>query len=257
MNRGALVRAGACIGLMLVAVLRPAEALAQYSYYTSSSFYFNMNNYPDVTGATFRARGETSRSGSRSGTATPARSNTASPTNNPLPYTRSTAVSARVRDGFLANLPMRGGERELAQMRAMITGNDFVQIYAGIARLEGLESGSIEGLMALCYGQSWAIANRQPLPTARQYQGIQQQLREDRSTRLMTEWDKRNDAERQELVEKLVYPLILQRSHYRVYLRDGNTAAVAEMSDRLQQGMMGFRMDMRALQLGNTGLQPR
>jgi hypothetical protein len=257
MNKGAVARACACIGLMLVAVLRPVPALAQYSYYTSSSFYFNMNNYPDVTAATYRARGSTSPSRSRSGPATPTRSNTAFTTVSPLPYTRTTAVSARVRDQFLANMPIRGKERELARMRAMITENDFVQIYAGIVRLEGLESGSIEGLMALCYGQSWAIVNRQPLPTARQYQGIQRQLREDRTSRLVIEWDKRNNADRQELIEMLVYPLILQRSHYRIYLRDGNLAAIAEMSDRVQRGMTGFGMDMRALQLGNTGLQPR
>ncbi len=257
MNSRAKARACAWIGLLLVAVLRPTPTLAQSSYYTSSSFYFNMNNYPDVTAATYRARGATSPSGGRSRTATPTRSNTAFTTISPLPYTRSTVVSERVRDQFLANMPIRGKERELARMRAMITENDFVQIYAGIARLEGLESGSIEGLMALCYGQSWAIVNRQAFPTARQYQGIQQQLRDDRTSRIMMEWDKRNNADRQELIEMLVYPLILQRSHYRVYLREGNTAAIAEMSDRVQRGMMRFGLDMRAKQLGNTGLQPR
>jgi hypothetical protein len=257
MNRDAVRRACTCIGLMLVGVLRPAPALAQFSYYTSSSFYFNMNNYPDVTAATIRARGQASRSGSVSRTATPALSTTAPVPNSPLPYTRSMAVSTRVRDQFLANLPMRGKESELARMRAMITENDFVQIYAGIARLEGLESGSVEGLMALFYGQSWAIVNRQPLPTARQYLGIQQQLRTDRTTKIMVEWDKRSNEERQELVEKLVYPLILQRSHYRIYLRDGNTAAIAEVSDRVHRGMVGFGMDMRAMQLGNAGLQLR
>ncbi len=55
----------------------------------------------------------------------------------------------------------------------MIMENDLVQIFAGLARLEGLDSGTPEGITALWFGQTWAIVNRQPLPTALQYQATQ------------------------------------------------------------------------------------
>jgi hypothetical protein len=260
MIRDAMRHACAFSGVMLLAVLQPAPALAQYSYFTSSSFYFNQNNYPDVTGATFRARGDDSRTGSRARTGTRSAPTTTgstavSATNNPLPYTRSSAVSARVKEKNLSNMGVRGSAREVARLRAMITENDLVQIFADLARLEGLDGGTPEGITALWYGQTWAMASRQPLPTSRQYQGLQRQLRETRA--YMTAWDGRDNDGRQEFVEMLVYPLIMQRSHYRIYLREGNTAAIAEVSERLQALMLGFKMDMRSLQLGDSGFVAR
>jgi DNA-binding HxlR family transcriptional regulator len=108
---------------------------------------------------------------------------------------------------------------------------------------------------ALFCGQAWAIANRLPLPTPRQYQEIQKQLHDINSNAMV--WDKLNNQEQQELVEKLAYPLIIQRSHYRAYLRENRTAAIAEMSEKVQEGMKGFNLNMRALQLGDTGLRDR
>jgi hypothetical protein len=246
-----------CLALM-VSYSSPANA--QYNYYTSGSFYFNQNNYPDVTAATYRAQEQYKRTGNKP-SATPKRATKATSTNdkstmnNALPYTRSSAVSASVRSEFLADLGKRGAASDVKQMRAMIEENDFVQVFAGLARLEGLDSGTPEGLTALFYGQTWAIANQRPMPSAKQYQGIAKQLRDTNANEMV--WDKLDNKGRQELVEKLVYPLIIQRANYQAYVREGKAAAIEDMSSRVQLGMKDFNMDMRSLQLTESGFSRR
>jgi hypothetical protein len=238
----------------------PSLAHAQYNYYTSGSFYFNQNNYPDVTAATLRAQKQYKQSSIKPNTASKrtseiTRSNDRATMNNALPYSRSSAVSKVVRSEFLADLGKRGEAKDVTQMRTMMEENDFVQIFAGLARLQGLDSGTPEGLTALFYGQTWAIANQRPLPSASQYQGIAKQLRDTNANAMV--WDKLNNQGRQELVERLVYPLIIQRANYQVYMREGKTAAIVDMSDKVQEGMKDFNMDMRSMQLNNAGFRAR
>jgi hypothetical protein len=247
-------------GLLALVVMIPSTASAQYNYYSSGSFYFNQNNYPDVTAATFRAQEQNKQTNTEPKTtlnraSKTARSNDRSKMNNALPYIRSSAVSNSIRSEFLVDLGKRGAVKDVTQMRKMIEGNDFVQIFAGLARLQGLDSGTPEGLTALFYGQTWAIANQRPLPSASQYQGIAKQLRDTNANAMV--WDKLNNQERQELVERLVYPLIIQRANYQIYLQEGRTAAIVDMSDRVQQGMKDFNMDMRKMQLSNSGFRNR
>jgi hypothetical protein len=248
------------LSLLALIVMMPSPAHAQYNYYTSGSFYFNQNNYPDVTAATFRAQKQYKQTSTKPNTTSKqasitSRSNGRATMNNPLPYTRSSAVSKSVRSEFLADLGKRGAVKDVTQMRTMMEENDFVQIFAGLARLQGLDSGTPEGLTALFYGQTWAIANQRPLPSANQYQGIAKQLRDTNANAMV--WDKLNNQERQELVERLVYPLIIQRANYQVYLRDGKKAAIVDMSDKVQQGMKDFNMDMRKMQLNDAGFRAR
>ncbi len=244
------------IGILGFTLVLPAPAYAQYNYYTSGSFYFNQNNYPDVTAATYRAQEQSkqknvSRSNRNKRTSNTKSSTTISKMNNPLPYSRDWAVSATVRSKFLADLRRRGAPSDVAQMTKLMKENDFVQVFAGLARLQGLDSSTPEGLTALFYGQTWAIANQRPLPSARQYQGIAKQLRDTNANEMV--WDKLNNKERQELVEKLVYPLIIQRANYQAYLREGKRPAIKDMSERVQQGMKDFNMNMRAMQLNDKG----
>jgi hypothetical protein len=240
-------------------VILPSPAMAQYNYYTSGSFYFNQNNYPDVTAATYRSQKQYKQSASKPSTrpkqASEKSSSKVSSMNNALPYTRSDSVSMSVRSEFLADLGKRGAAKDVSAMRSMMEENDFVQVFAGLARLQGLDSGTPEGLTALFYGQTWAIANKRPLPSASQYQGIAKQLRDTNANAMV--WDKLNNKERQVLVEKLVYPLIIQRANYVSYLREGKTTAIADMSDRVQQGMKDFNMDMRGMQLSAAGFSKR
>ncbi len=237
-------------------LLLPSPVSAQYDYYSSGDFSFNQNNYPDISGHKWKKpsapqndeRKAVPRSSSDDENSTSTKVNI--PT-FPLPYTRDRALSDKLRSEFLVDLAGRGSANDVRQMAAMIAQNDFVQIYAGLAKQQGLDSGTPEGLTALFYGQTWAIANKQPLPTSRQYQAIAKQLRDTKARAKL--WDKINNSTRQTIIERLAYPLIVQKANYEAYRRDGKTAAVADMAKRVQEGMKRFDMDLQATKLTDAG----
>lgn len=249
------------VALIATGFLIPAAAIAQYDYYSSGSFGFNQNNYPDLserkwkkpsTASTYKAP---PRRQMEAPTAQPS-----GPTvfperflRNPLPYKRDMALAAKLRSEFLGNVGKGSSAASHANLKAMTTRNDFVQVFALMAKLQGLDTATVEGLTALWYGQAWAIANQRPLPTARQYQGIARQLRDTKANPLG--WDKLNNSGRQTVVEMIAYPALVQRATYDDYRSSGDTAALARFADRVQAGMMKFNMNMQSLSLTDSGFQ--
>ncbi len=122
------------------------------------------------------------------------------------------------------------------QMAKMLAQNDFLQVFAGMAHLEGLDSATPESLTALFYGQTWAIAK---------------QLRDTNARDKV--WNKLDNKGRQKLVETLAYPLIVQRSNYEGYRREGRAAAIADMAARVRAGMTNFKMNMQQTKLTDAG----
>ncbi len=245
----------ASFAFLMAVLFAPMPAWAQYDYYSSGAFSFNQNNYPDLSQRKWKKPGTTSsptpttRSSPRR--ASPTTTDTISIPVSPLPYTRDRALSNDIRSEFLVDLAGRGPASDVVQMAKMMAQYDFVQVYAGMARQQGLDSGTPEGLTALFYGQAWAIANKQPLPPARQYQAIEKQLR-DTNARTKV-WDKLDNRGRQKLVETLAYPIIVQKANYEAYRREGRAAAIADMAQRVQTGMKNFLMDMQATKLTDAG----
>jgi hypothetical protein len=170
----------------------------------------------------------------------------ASPTNNPLPYTRDRALSAKIREDFLQDYAKQMPS-DVASMRESTAQTDHVQIIAGVVQLQGIDSGAMEGLLALWYGQAWAIAHQKPLPTPQQYQGIANQLR----TTMMqsSEWKNMTNAQRQTLFERLVYPLFVQKANYQAYLKQGKTDAMARMASATSEGLKKTGLDLQSLRL--------
>jgi hypothetical protein len=243
------------VAVLVVMLIVPAPAFAQYDYYSSGAFSFNQNNYPDLSQRKWKKPGAastpapTTRSSPRR--AAPMPSETSSLPISPLPYTRDRAFSNDIRSEFLVDLAGRGSATDVMQMAKMMAQYDFVQVFAGMARQQGLDSGTPEGLTALFYGQAWAIANKQPLPPARQYQAIAKQLR-DTNARAKV-WNTLDNRGRQKLVETLAYPIIVQKANYEAYRREGRTTALEDMATRVQAGMKNFKMDMRATKLTDAG----
>lgn len=242
-------------GSMMVAL--PLPAFAQYDYYSSGAFSFNQNNYPDISDHKWKKPSATPPPRRTTTTRTPQRSSMPTAADSaslpvfPLPYVRDRALSNDIRSEFLVDLAGRGSANDVMQMAKMMAQNDFVQVFAGLARLQGLDSGTPEGLTALFYGQTWAIANQQPLPSARQYQAIARQLRNTNARAKV--WNKLDNAGRQKLVETLVYPLIVQKANYEAYRREGRAAAIADMATRVQAGMKNFKMNMQTMKLTDAG----
>lgn len=174
----------------------------------------------------------------------------ASASNNPLPYTRDRVLSTKIRDDFLKDYAKQMPS-DVADMRATTEQNDLVQIIAGLVQLQGIDSSRMEGIMAIWYGQSWAIANQRPLPTPQQYQGIANQIRGPMAN--SPEWTKMSNAQRQIIFEQLVYPLVIQKSNYQAYLKQGKTDAMARMAGATQQGLKKTGLDLQSLKLGNDG----
>jgi hypothetical protein len=246
-----------CICVFAITLFLPSAVSAQYDYYASGGFSFNQNNYPDISGHKWKKPGATQKEerqavprSSDDKTSTPTNTNVKIPT-FPLPYTRNQALSDKIQSEFLVDLAGRGTANDVRQMAAMMAQNDFVQVYAGLAKLQGLDSGTPEGLTALFYGQTWAIANKLPLPTSHQYQAIAKQFRDTNARARL--WDKINNSQRQTIIERLAYPMIVQKANYEAYRRDGRTDAIADMAKRVQEGMKSFDMDMQATKLTNAG----
>jgi hypothetical protein len=225
-----------------------------YNFYTSPTFYHNQTTYPQIT----YPSSSTSSKSTTSSTTTKPKAPVASPKstgrvsldNNPLPYKRDRALSAKIREEFLAEYAKQVPD-EAAEMRMTAERTDFVQLIAAYAQLEGLNSGTMEGLMAYWYGQAWAIAHRKPLPTAQQFQGIAEQLRS--SNAQSGKWSKMNNAERQTFFEQIAHPLFLQRTRYESYRQKGRSEALARMANATQEGFKKIGLDMQSLQLSNSG----
>jgi hypothetical protein len=250
------------LGAGCMALLLPWAAQAQtYNFYQSPEFLqsnVTTPNWQAQQRMADKAREDRKKLGlANGGTAKPSApagnySSTPSATNNPLPYTRDKALSAKIRDDFLRDYAKQMPD-DVDSMRAMSTENDLVQIMAGVVRLQGMDSSTMEGFIALWYGQSWAIAHQKPLPTPRQYQGIAAQIRD---TSAAAQWSQMSNAARQTFFEQRAYPLFIQKANYQAYLKQGKTEAMARMASATQQGLKKAGMDMTALNLSDKGFVP-
>jgi hypothetical protein len=172
---------------------------------------------------------------------------------NPLPYTRDPVLSSKLREAFLADFAQQTPD-PAERMRAITQQTDFVQLVAAFIQLQGLDSGSMENLIALWYGQSWAIAHQKPLPTAQQYQAIAAQVQ--RHFHKSPVFKNMDNASRQVFFEQQAYPLFLLNSNYTGYLKRGNTETLSRMAATTREGFKKMGLDLQNLQLTSRGLVP-
>ncbi len=239
--------------------LIPNRVHAQYNYYQSGGFAFNQFNYPPIGDNTkYRSKKAADAAPTRPAPSAPdARpapvaapaSGRVSANNNPLPYTRDAALSVKIREEFLRDYATQMPD-DAKDMRATTERTDFVQIMAGFTQGAGLDSGTMEGVMALWYGQSWAIIHQKPLPTKQQYQGIAAQLK---SSNARDKWNAMSNAQRQAFYEHLAYPLFVQKANYTAYLKRGNTDAMARMATATRAGLKQSGVHLDKMDLGEQG----
>ena len=236
-------------------MLCSSPAIAQYNYYASSSFLSNQFNYPSLAPTPSKKSSPSASSTPKARVADRSQpsGNTnrrASANNNPLPYTRDKTLSAQIRETFLRDFAKQMPDA-VDDVRATAEKTDLVQVMAGFAQIEGLDSGTMEGMLALWYGQAWAIANQQPLPSKQQYQGIANQLYT--SIQNSPQWSKMNNQQRQEFIEQLAYPLIVQKANYQAYLKQGKKDSMARMAAATHEGLKKIGLDLRNLKLSDNG----
>lgn len=234
-------------------IVLPTNVHAAYDYYASSSFNFNQHNYPSLAPTPSKKSAQSSSTPKPKSTAPqtsgdPARRISAS--NNPLPYNRDKALSAQIRDAFLKDFAKQMPDAA-DYMRDATDKNDIVQIMAAVAQRAGLDSGTMEGMMALWYGHAWAIANQQPWPSNQQYQAIAVQLKA--SLQNSSKWSQMGNSQRQEFVEHLAYPMFVQKANYQNYLKEGKRDAMARMAAATQIGLKKIGLNLQGLRLGDDG----
>ena len=62
-----------------------------------------------------------------------------------------------------------------------------------------------------------------------------------------------NDKQRQEFIEQLAYPLIVQKANYQAYLKQGKKDSIARMAAATQEGLKKIGLDLRNLKLSDNG----
>jgi hypothetical protein len=228
--------------------LTAPEVSAQYNYYNSGSFSSNINTYPPIGDST---RWKTPSRGNSTKVKKPT-TKRISTNNNLLPYTRDRELSAKIREEYFQDIERRYPS-QAAGIRTLLTKNDSVQLMVKVIQREGLDSSTMEGMMAYWFGQAWAVSNQQPLPTAQQYQGIAEQIRQSigKSSKL----SKLSNTERQIFFEELVYRLIEQRVTYQQALKSGDTASTAKIARQSQAGLTKLGLNFKGKRLNDNGFE--
>jgi hypothetical protein len=229
--------------------LTSTQVLAQYNYYTSGSFYSNINTYPPIDGD---KRWKSPSSGDSTKVKKRTNSRNVTSSNNSLPYTRDRSLSSKIREEYLQDLEQRL-PGSIASMRTLLTKNDVVQTTAKFIQQEGLDSGTMEGMMAYWFGQAWAVSNQRPFPTSQQYQGIAEQIQA--STGKSSKLSKLNNSERQIFFEELAYRLFEQRATYQQALESGDTGSTAKISRQSQAGLTKLGLNFKGKKLNDRGFQ--
>ena len=228
-------------------ILTAREVSAQYNYYNSGSFSSNINTYPPIDGGT---SWKTPSSGNS--TKVKKRTTRAATTNNLLPYTRDRELSAKIREEYLQDIQQRFPS-QAAGIRTLLTKNDVVYITAKFIQQEGLDSSTMEGVMAYWFGQAWAVSNQQPFPTAQQYQGIAEQIHQ--SSGKSSKLNQMTNTQRQTFFEELAYRLFEQRANYRAAMKSNDITATAKIARETQAGLTKLGLNFKGKRLNDRGFQ--
>jgi hypothetical protein len=229
-------------------ILTASEVSAQYNYYNSGSFSYNINNYPPIGDRT-RWKTPSSDNSTKVKKRTTDRVST---NNNPLPYTRDRKLSAKIQEEYLQDIEQRFPS-QAPGVRALLAKNDVVYTTAKFIQQEGLDSSTMEGVMAYWFGQAWAVSNQVPFPTAQQYQGIAEQIHNSlgKSSKL----SRMTNAQRQTFFEELAYRLFEQRAFYQAAMKSGDTASAAKLARESQAGLTKLGLNFKGKRLNDNGLQ--
>lgn len=239
-----------------VVLIAPTSAWAQVPYTLSYGYYGNTFTQPSLNhhnDAYYEdlAKSAREKNKKRSLAASEKPAGRASTNNNPLPYSRDRALSLKIREEFLADFTKRMPKKAATEMQAVLEQVDVVQMMAGFVQLQGMDSGTVDGLIAFGYGQAWAITHQKPMPTPKQYQGIADQLRVRMGK--SSDWSTMSNERRQMFFERLAYPLFIQKANYQTYLEQGRSEHMARMAEAAQESLKKAGVDLRNLRLSDNG----
>lgn len=189
--------------------------------------------------------------------ATPANRNRTTPAPAPratTSYRASPAVSARVRQKFVASMSGRVGSAKARQIAAAMERGDPVANWSQLVASDGLRTGDLADALASYWLLNWAMANGREGNRA-QVLAVREQTRailasNPRHTTL-------SETQRQEMAETFMLNFLIQHAAYSDAMKRGDQATMRRLGDAAVvrfRGEMG--LDLRRLQLGNAGFVP-
>lgn len=170
-------------------------------------------------------------------------------------YRPSPAVSARVRRQFIAAMDARIGAANARQLAAALERGDPVANWSQIVASDGLRSGDVADALAAYWLLNWAMANGREGNRA-QVLAVRDQVRAIVAANPGRAGP--GEAQRQEMAETFMLNFLIQHAAYTDALKRGDRATMRRLGDAaVARFRSETRLDLRQLELGNTGFTPR
>lgn len=243
--------------LLLLCIGAPARAQDTFSGFGSSQFMDAMMNNIR-TDSLLRSSARDEDDGPRTATVPRRRVTPAPQLRNPVPvravattYRASPAVTARVREQFLAFVKQTSGAKGETALRAVMAKHNVLALWAKQAAGDGLMAGDVADAYTAYWVQNWQMANGVETVPPSQMRAVRRQVARSMNVPL-------SEAQRQELAEVFIYNQFVQGSAW---------IDAAERGDQVLKGKLGdaavlrfkreMRVDLRSLDLNDAGFIAR
>lgn len=165
---------------------------------------------------------------------------------HPTRYVASPAVTARVREQFLAWIRQTSGAQGEAAMRQVMQQHDIFALWTKQMQSDGLRPGDLADAFAAYWVQNWQMANGVETTRPAQVMAVRRQVAASMAG--FTE------AQRQELAEVFMYNQFVQGTAWIEAGQRGDAAMKRKLGDaavvRFRNDM---KLDLRALKLTDRG----
>jgi hypothetical protein len=168
-----------------------------------------------------------------------------------LPYQRDMKQSIKIRDNFIQSLNAITTPDQVEGVRGLLKQTDLVDVYASMVNNADLDARRMEDVLAFWYGQMWMVSNNAAAPTPKQYRSISMQIFQ--SIHKSESWKKMTDSQKQDLIEGLIYPVLLQRARYLGYKKSGDTAGLNNMAKAARSGLNNSSIKIQGMRLTDAG----
>jgi hypothetical protein len=163
------------------------------------------------------------------------------------------AVSAQVRAAFLDNIRAHNSPQAAASIAATFQRKPVRAAYLEAASPYGITDLDLRDVTAAYLTIAWMTANKAPLPTRGQVQGLRRQVAED-----LAKGSVASDARaRQITAEQMMYQIVSTIYARQEAEKAGDGAALQRMADQTSAAFHAQKLNLRAVALTDRGFSPR
>ncbi len=171
-----------------------------------------------------------------------------------LTYRRSSAVTERVKQGYLARVEKAYGPKVAQGLRQFLATNDFVAIWAKGAAADGMRPSDLGDSLAEYWATNWSVATGGASTSPAQTRAIRYQI--GPNVARSPEVRAMSDAKKQELAETLMLNLVVETIGAQAALKKGDTILIQEVrTQTAARFKQEFGVDLNALKVSNRGFE--